>query len=504
MSKKTFKHLVLFFLIFSLIFSQTAFVAAAGSGTADSGITENAALDYLKSVMDMIKEKYNGEVTDDQLIEGAIRGMFNTMDPYTSYFTMEEANSFFNSVGGTYSGVGVIITRTGSYIEIVKVLPSSPAEKSGILQGDRIVTIDGKNAVGITTDEAQSLLLGDEGTSVTLGIIRNNNNQPISIQVTRETIRINPVTSEIRDGIGYIKLDSFNSNAVEGMNEALQEMDENGITRIILDLRGNPGGEVAQAVGIAEKFVPKGLITRLDYKSDKIKDTEYFSDLTELKYKLAVLVDGNSASASEILAGAIQDTKAGVLVGTKTFGKAKVQSMIPLLTPEAYAKYSEKLKVKTVDAFELINVYKIMPRNSEVLGWSKITVGTYTTPNGRMIDDVGLTPDVVVEDPLPVNEIDVNNIQKLSVTGKFSLNSEGYDVFCAEKILKALGYDVDTPDTLLDEKTYEAVSRFRVDNKLYPGGDLDFTTQKTLNSKIYELILKTDRQYQTAVELLSK
>jgi carboxyl-terminal processing protease len=339
---------------------------------------------------------------------------------------------------------------------------------------------------------------------VTLGILRSDLKETMSIEVIRELIKINPVTSEIRNGIGYIKLDAFNANAEEGVVKALEEMDKSSITRIVLDLRGNPGGEVEQAVAIAKNFVPKGLITRLDFKSDRVKDTEYYSNLGSLKYKLAVLVDEMSASASEIFAGAVQDTKSGTLVGTKSFGKAKVQTMTPLLTPEAYEKYEEKLNVKVVDAFELINVYRIMPLNNEILGWSKITVGTYTTPSGRMIDGIGLVPDVQVENPQPVNDIVISTIQKLPGTAKPSLNSEGYDVYNAEKLLKALGYDVDKPDTLLDEKTYKAISKFRTDNKLYPGGILDFTTQKVMNTKLEELVYKTDKQYQKAVEILSR
>jgi carboxyl-terminal processing protease len=503
-ARKYFKLVLAFFLVFSVILTQPVFAESAGSGTNGSSISSDAELEYLRTIMDMIREKYNGEVSEKQLVEGAIKGMFGTMDPYTTYFTLDEAQKFLNSVGGTYSGVGIMVSKNGDYVEVVKVMPASPAEKAGLLQGDKIVSIDGRNTLGISLDEAQSLLIGDEGTSVTLGILRSDLKETMSIEVIRELIKINPVTSEIRNGIGYIKLDAFNANAEEGVVKALEEMDKSSITRIVLDLRGNPGGEVEQAVAIAKNFVPKGLITRLDFKSDRVKDTEYYSNLGSLKYKLAVLVDEMSASASEIFAGAVQDTKSGTLVGTKSFGKAKVQTMTPLLTPEAYEKYEEKLNVKVVDAFELINVYRIMPLNNEILGWSKITVGTYTTPSGRMIDGIGLVPDVQVENPQPVNDIVISTIQKLPGTAKPSLNSEGYDVYNAEKLLKALGYDVDKPDTLLDEKTYKAISKFRTDNKLYPGGILDFTTQKVMNTRLEELVYKTDKQYQKAVEILSR
>jgi len=482
-----------------MLFSQVAFV----QGAAESEATQ-IDVEYLKSVMDMIKEKHKGEVTDSQLIEGALKGMFNSMDQYTTYFTQEEADSFLTSVSGTYEGIGIMMQKRDDYMLVVKVFSSSPAEKAGITIGDKIATVDGKSVAGLALEEASAMIKGPSGTKVSIGIIREGKSEIINVEVERGTIKVNPVTYEIRGDIGYIKIDVFNANTGEFITQALNEMDKNNIKKIVLDLRDNPGGDVNQAVTVAGKFVPKGLITKLDFKSDSMKDREYYSKLAEKKYQLAVLVNGGSASASEIVVGAVQDTQAGTVIGTKTFGKAKVQSVVPLLTPEAYQQYQEKLGEKIVDAYELITKFRIVPKKKEIMGWTKITTGSYTTPNGRMIDGVGITPDIIVEDPPKVKDIDITSIQKLTMTWKPDLNSESIDVYNAEKILKLLGYDVDTPDLMLDEKTFNAISKFRTDNGLYPGGTLDFATQKALNSKLDEKILELDKQYLKAVEVLSK
>lgn len=199
----------------------------------------------------------------------------------------------------------------------------------------------------------------------------------------------------------------------------------------------------------------------------------------------------------------MQDTGSGILVGSKTFGKAKVQNLLPILSPEAYAKYNEQVGSKEVNAYDLIGKYGINPMVSEIIGWTKITTGMYLTPKGRMIDGTGIAPDIEVKDPEPVNDVYINNIQKLSRSWKPGLGDEGTDVNNAEKILKVLGYDVDNPDSVLDEKTFNAVWKFRVDKGLYPGGVLDFTTQKALNDELDRIILTHDKQYAKAVEILT-
>ena len=177
--------------------------------------------------------------------------------------------------------------------------------------------------------------------------------------------------------------------------------------------------------------MPFGVITRLEFKSELERDQIYTSKLLKSKYNLVVLVNEMSASASEILAGAIQDREAGILLGTKTFGKAKVQSVFPIITPKAYKKYKDELGVSIINGYDLLTKHKVYPSDDEIIGWSKMTVGRYYTPNGRMIDGKGLAPDVFVNNV--IKDVDVSTISLLSKTDKPGLGSESIDVYNAKK-----------------------------------------------------------------------
>ena len=458
---------------------------------------------YLDGIMDMIRDEYQGSPNGGQVVEGAVKGMFGSLDNYTTYYNTEEAEAFFSYVTGVFGGIGVTMEASGDYIIVTEVYPGSPAEKAGIQQGDKIVEADGVSLVKATMEEAASVIRGEKGTKVNLGILRDGSDSVMKIDVMREIIKINPVVYEFRnDGVGYIKLGEFNENADEFLTKALEDMDRKKVKKIILDLRDNPGGEVDQAVAVAEKFVPEGLITKLDYKSEKYSDIEYNSHLKKLKYKLAVLVNGMSASASEIVAGAVQDSGAGKLVGTKTFGKAKFQGLIPILTPEAFAKYEKELGIKAVNAFDLQIYNDIVPEDSEIAGYAKMTLGLYYTPKGRMIDGTGLAPDVEAAAPKLVDGVPVESIGKLSKTTEPGLNSGGIDVYNAEKILKILGYKKGSPDTKLDSETASAIKAYQKASGIAAGGTLDSRTQTSLNKSRLELIEKYDTQYAEAAKLL--
>lgn len=457
---------------------------------------------YLKSVMDSIKSKYNGEVTDKELIEGALKGMLKGLDPYTVFYTKDEARRFLNGIDGSYSGLGVELSKAGDYVTVTKVFAGTPAEEAGIVAGDKIIDLNGKNVEKATTEQV-SEMIRESGEKILLGLIKSGDTGVTAVEVFKKYININPVTFDFKNGIGYIKLDLFNQNTMDFMTQALNEMDSKQIDRIILDLRNNPGGDLAQVIQVARKFVPKGLITKLDFKSEQEIDQEYYSKLKSPKYKIAVLVNKNSASASEVLAGALQDSGAGTLIGTKTFGKAKVQGFFPVLTPQAHEKYARELGDKIINANELMQRYFISPAPDEILGYIKMTTGMYTTPKGRMIDGVGLQPDIQINDPAPVKGIDIDSIKKLKKKSKPGLNSMGPDVYNAEMILKITGYDINTPNGKLDEKTFSSIAKFQKDNGLFPYGVLDYATQDVLNRKLDEQLMKLDLQYAEAVKVLS-
>lgn len=469
------------------------------TGQAVYGASNSGA--YLDSIMELIKDEYYDDVKDQELTESAVRGMFNSLDDYTTYYNKEEKDRFMDSVTGVFGGIGVTMTLSGDYIVVTDISSPSPAEKAGILQGDRIVEADGTDLVKATLDEASAVIRGEPGTTVRLGILRDGSNEKIYVDVTREIIKVNPVQYENRNGIGYIKLSMFNDNADEYVSDALKYFDKYNISKIVLDLRDNPGGEVSQAVEIAKKFVPEGLITKLDYKSSKYEDVEYYSTLKKNKYKLAVLVNGMSASASEIVAGAIQDRDAGKLVGTKTFGKARFQAVLPLLSEEAYMKYNKMYQLGSANVMDFY-YFGIYPDEDEIGGYVKMTLGVYYTPKGRMIDGTGLEPDIAVSDPDPVEGVYITDITRLSKTTEFKLNGQGSDVFNAKKILKLMGYNISTLDTSFDKEFESALKIYQTKHNLKSTGVLDIKTQVFLNADLLQLVLKYDGQYAAAVRYL--
>lgn len=454
---------------------------------------------YLDSVMEFIQEEYYGELTDEGLIEDAIRGMFNSLDDYTVFYNNEEKDIYMESITGVFGGIGVTMEINGDYITIIKVFSESPAEKAGLQQGDKIVEAGGTDLVKATTEKAASIIRGEPGTKIKLGVLRNG--EKLYFEMVREIIKVNPVIYENRNGIGYIKLDMFNENTSEYIQKALAEFDKRNITNIVLDLRDNPGGEVNQAVALADNFVTGGLITKLDYKSEKYTDLSYFSITKPQKYKVAVLVNGATASASEIVSGAIQDAGTGVLVGTKTFGKAKFQGLIPILTKDSYEKYSRALGIDVITVYELYD-NDILPFDEDIFGYAKMTLGVYYTPKGRMIDGVGLTPDIQAADPEPVAEVSVPSIQRLTKSVDFKLNSQGSDVYNAKKILKVMGYDISKIDNNFDKEFEEAIIKYQKTRTLDVNGILDVKTQIALNADLLQLILKYDTQYAAAVKYL--
>ena len=308
-----------------------------------------------------VKNNYPFDIEESQLIESSLKGMLQSIDPYSDYYTKEEAAEIYDDLAGEFSGIGVYIDEKDSYINIVDTIPNSPGEKAGLKANDLIISIDDQDIEGYTSEQAKDLIRGKEGTKVKLGILRGNRTTPIYIEVTREDIAINPVEYQILDKeIGYIKLTQFTDNAATEVKKALKTFDEKNIDKLILDLRNNPGGLLSQSIEISRLFVPKGPIVHIKEKNKDL--VTHVSTNEKPKYQLVLLVNQNSASASEIVAGAIKDTKAGTIIGQKTFGKGIVQTMLPLA-------------------------------NGGIL---KLTTAQYLTPNKTSIHGEGITPDIEI------------------------------------------------------------------------------------------------------------
>ena len=340
------------------------------SGTAKGGSTAvtTATTEKLKKLEQILDTYYYkaDEVTAAQKMDGMYKGLVRSLgDPYTEYYTSEEYEQFNQQLEGTYYGIGAYIgldEMTG-YPKISGVMKGTPAEEAGLMTDDIIYEVGGLNTADMSLDEVVSHVRGEEGTTVTLTIYRDGEDDYLSIDVTRRKVNTPTVYEEmLENNIGYIQIEEFDSVTRDQFKEAVASLQSQGMERVILDLRSNPGGDTDVATSVAGYFVPEGIVFyMLDRNGSR---TEYTcSGEDQLGLPLVVLVDGNSASSSEIVAGAIQDAGTGTLVGTQTYGKGVVQSLFPLTDGSAM----------------------------------KITVADYYTRNGNNINKIGITPDVEVK-----------------------------------------------------------------------------------------------------------
>ncbi len=336
------------------------FTAEEPTMTSDSVMLK---MNVLKTAID---HYYLDDVEEDDLIDGIYHGIVDALDdPYSTYYSVSELEALMEQTQGSYSGIGAYI---GIHVDvnlptIANVIPGTPAEEAGLQQWDIIYQIDGVETVGFSLEDTVALVKGEEGTTVTLTILREGTTEYQDIEIERRRIESATVTYEIDENqIAHICIYEFDDVTVDQFTDALETVKGQGMKGLILDLRGNPGGNVDSVVEIARKILPAGLIV---YTEDKYGErVEYSGNGTDpLEVPLVVLIDSNSASASEILAGAISDYEVGTLIGTQTFGKGIVQSIIPLSDDTAL----------------------------------KLTVSKYYTPNGVNIHGVGIAPDIEVE-----------------------------------------------------------------------------------------------------------
>lgn len=315
-------------------------------------------------VLEIIRNNYVDDVDIKDLEEGAIRGMLEVLgDPQTNYFTQESMEDMISRTLGSYSGIGIVIDSQDSYVTVISPIKGTPAERAGLLPGDRIIKVDGRDIVGMSTSEAASLMRGPKGEEVTLVIQRPGEESPREYTIVRDDIKMESVFPEmLEEGIGYIFVSNFDSSTGREFRDALEGLEKAGMEGLILDLRDNPGGLLDQAISVGQAIVPHGPITHVVDGSGSVIKTHYSSQ-EKKDYPIVVLVNEYSASAAEIVAGALQDTHGALLVGRRTFGKATVQNLEDLSDSSGI----------------------------------RYTVARYLTPEGRNIHGEGLEPDYVVE-----------------------------------------------------------------------------------------------------------
>ncbi|SDC04192.1 carboxyl-terminal processing protease [Succiniclasticum ruminis] len=329
-------------------------------------LTHNAGgtLQFLYT-LGKIRSSYVGEYTDKKLFEGAMHGLVEGLDdPYSEYLDEKGFSRLNEMTDGTFGGIGVVLGQRNKEFVVVSPMEGSPGAKAGIEAGDKILKVNDVDTKGRTLEDVVSTIRGKKGTSVKL-LLEHKNGQQFTADIVRDDIKVKSVTGRMLPDskIGYIRIAMFNENTGEEFKKAYEKLEQEGMQATLLDLRHNPGGLLTECVKVSNYIVPKGPVVSITDKKGNTK--VYESKLEKVKYPLAVLIDHGSASASEIVSAAVQDTKAGKLFGVKTYGKGCVQSVFHITTKTGL----------------------------------KLTTAMYYTPSGRSIHKVGVTPDVEIELP---------------------------------------------------------------------------------------------------------
>ncbi|HCC33490.1 MAG TPA: S41 family peptidase [Clostridiales bacterium] len=403
-------------------------------------------LNRFTQVFDLIILASAQQVSFRQLIDGAISGMLEVLeDPAAQHFTPEAHQRHIEQMEGVFGGIGISLTMEDGAPVVLQVFPGTPAERAGIMPRDLILEADGRGLIGLGLDAIVTLIRGEAGTAITLRISRPGVDEPFTRQLLREIIRVRSVESRLLEaGVGYLRITGFQAGTAAEARQALQALRDQGIRGLILDLRDNGGGLLDQAVETASLFLPQGPVVRIRGRAGISQFRHGHGAGFDLP--LVVLVNGRTASAAEIVAGAIQDYRAGLLVGTRTFGKATVQSIFQLLDGGAL----------------------------------KLTTANYFTPIGRAIHGQGLQPDEVVPEAERAGLLPEAAIL-LQYRRTLTRGIVGLDVLSLQERLNQLGLAGGEEDGVLGEATERAVREFQRSAGLPVTGAVDAATVDALN-----------------------
>ncbi len=352
------KYLIIIFFLNSLFFTNQSF-------SNENDIYKK--IDLFGEVLEKINEEYVDEINQSESMDSAINGLLQSLDPYSAYMSPEIFNEMQTETSGEFGGLGIEVSMESGVVKVISPIDDTPASRAGIKAGDYIVKIQGIQVQGKTLTEAVDLMRGPVGSSIELTVRRRGEKKALTFNITREIIKIQSVKADLLEkDIGYIRLTSFNENSSKQIEDNIEELEKNkSISAYILDLRNNPGGLLSQAIRISDLFLDNGEIvsTKSRQPSENRKWFAKKGDLTKGK-TLIVLINYGSASASEIVAGALKDHKRAIILGENSFGKGSVQSIIPLKNKGAI----------------------------------RLTVAKYYLPSGKSISEVGVSPDIEVNE----------------------------------------------------------------------------------------------------------
>ncbi len=437
---------------------------------------------FYSSLVNYVVKNYRYDITREELLTAAVtqilkdhpelleefgKGMFNALDENSQYYNAEEYESRLEDVSGVYVGIGINVHYDEENVILGEAIENSPAQSSGLSVGDIVVAVDGENVKGYGLDKVTSMIKGTEGTAVDITVLRDGKEYTYTLK--RATIKINPVTYEILEGtdIGYVKLSSFNANTIIAFDEAMLDLNSKGVKTVILDLRNNLGGYLNAAIAVASYFVPDDkLIATEEYKNEK-NNKSHYAFQTKCKFNAVVLINEYSASASELVSGAIKDYGTGVLVGQTSYGKGTVQSVIPI-------------------------------RSNDYM-W--MTLAEYYTPSHNTIHKVGIEPHYFVSNKY--EDFDMSTVTDYKVERVLRIGDKGEDVYAVKERLIKLGYFVELDDTY-DALTENAVKMFQKNTELFSYGVADITTQIKINDVLKTSKTEVDKQLDKAIELAEK
>ncbi len=475
--KIIFTLIVIFVLLLAATNLATYFLARGsdGSAAADAPATiikydpGNGAADpemaMILETIEVITENYYTPIEREVLIEGAVKGMIDSIDdPQVRFYDPKDLDEFISETRGSYSGIGVRIIETQQDIVVFETFAGSPAARSGLAPGDRLLEADGNELTGQGINHAVELLRGPDGTSVEVLVKRPGADEPFPLSVGRAEIDISTVESEmLADGLGYIQINSFDSGTFNEFSGKFRQMEQSGLsTGLILDLRNNPGGLVDQAVEVAKMLVPDGEIVRLVGRNDEVQNI-YYSNAEEKPYPIVVLINEDSASSAELLAGALQDRNAALLVGKTTYGKASVQQLAYLTGGNAIL----------------------------------LTMARYFTPSGHDIHEHGIEPDFEVDMP------EILRYYHYFFPGSLEQDDFGPDVEMLQMMLEQLGYNIKVSG-YFDLQTSIALTAFQEDAGITSSGIFDDKTWVVLREALDRESRENDQQLNFAIDLFGK
>ena len=394
------RYAVLTLLILALLAAGSMMVGRARSETAQSPNSEiYQELNLFGEVLESVRSNYVEKPDDAKLIESAINGMLMALDPHSSYLNAQEFRDMQVQTRGEFGGLGIEVTMENGVVKVVSAIEDTPASKAGLLSGDLITALDKKPIQGLTLEEAVEKMRGPVNAPITLTIERKGVDNPFDVAVTRDVIHIKPVKYSAEDDVGYVHITSFSEQTTADLEKAVDDLKKKigpKLKGYIIDLRNNPGGLLDQAISVSDAFLDQGAIVLT--KGRNIEETQRSNarpgDIAEGK-KIVVLINGGSGSASEIVAGALQDHHRATIVGTRSFGKGSVQTIIPLGSNGAL----------------------------------RLTTARYYTPSGRSIQAKGIEPEVVVEEELPdeLKKTAANSVGEVNLRGHLKGEDESED-----------------------------------------------------------------------------